>query len=61
MTHCRSHIAAADRTGLGALAVACVLVAMLAPAKAATEPDRLTSFKAVFMYNFIDYVHWPED
>ena len=63
MTHSRTQpgVTAGDRIGLSALGAACVLVAMLAPAKAATEPERLTSFKAVFMYNFIDYVQWPEE
>jgi len=26
----------------------------------AQDNDRLMRFKAVFIYNFIDYVHWPE-
>lgn len=31
------------------------------PAHGADDDSRLTRFKAVFLYNFIDYVHWPQD
>ena len=47
-----------SRVGL-ALSCGCLLAAL--PAHATDTDDRLTRFKAVFLYNFIDYVHWPEE
>ncbi len=32
----------------------------LAVPAGAEDVDLLTNFKAVFVYNFLDYVHWPE-
>ncbi len=31
------------------------------PAQGLDSDDRLNRFKAVFLYNFIDYVHWPPE
>ena len=43
------------------IGAALLLGGLLAPVQSATESERLTSFKAVFIYNFIDYVQWPKE
>ena len=43
-------------------ALICILLAIsrITPVHA-EDDDRLTRFKAVFVYNFLDYVKWPEE
>ena len=43
-----------------ALVCAALTCALAPPPSFAQEPDRLDRFKAVFMYNFVDFVAWPE-
>ena len=48
------------RLPLGALACGVLAYGALAVAATGQEPHRLDRFKAVFMYNFVDYVAWPD-
>ena len=46
---------------IGSVLGICVCALAALPARGADSEDRLTRFKAVFLFNFIDYVHWPEE
>ena len=47
------------RTALALILGSCLCATQ--PVNGAAGNERLNRFKAVFVYNFIDYVHWPSE